>query len=302
MPHRLPHLNGLRAFDAVARHMSYTKAAEELGVTPAAVSQQVKMLEDYLGLELFRRAKRAIFLTDAAQLMLPEVREGFELVASGLSRARAQRVRRYLVVSVTPSVAAKWLMPRLERFAAQQPEIDIRLDTTTRVIEFSREDVDVAVRYGPGNWPGLEVVKLMNEEVFPICSPKLRRGEHALRSPGDLRHHTLIHDDSMPSHSDFPKWAFWLKAAGVSGIDATRGLHVNASLLAIQAAIDGQGVALGRSVLVHADLAARRLVKPFDLTFPLRFGYYIVHPRKPRAAPAIQAFKRWLLSEAGLKQ
>jgi LysR family glycine cleavage system transcriptional activator len=178
MTHRLPHLNSLRAFDAVARHMSFAKAAHELGVTPAAVSQQIKMLEDYLGLELFRRAKRAIFLTDAAQLMLPEVREGFDLVASGLSRARAQRVRRYLVVSITPSIAAKWLMPRLERFNTQHPDIDIRLNTTTRVIEFSREDVDIAVRYGGGAWPGLEVIKLMSEEVFPICSPKLLKGGH----------------------------------------------------------------------------------------------------------------------------
>jgi LysR family glycine cleavage system transcriptional activator len=302
MTHRLPHLNSLRAFDAVARHMSFAKAAGELGVTPAAVSQQIKMLEDYLGLELFRRAKRAIFLTDAAQLMLPEVREGFDLVASGLSRARAQRVRRYLVVSITPSVAARWLMPRLERFNTLHPDIDIRLNTTTQVIEFSREDVDIAVRYGGGNWPGLEVIKLMSEEAFPVCSPKLLKGGHPLRNFGALRYHTLIHDDSMPSHSDFPTWAFWLEAAGASEIDATRGLHVNASMLAIQAAIDGQGVALGRSVLVHDDLAKRRLVKPFNLTLPLRFGYYIVHPRKPQADPAVKAFKRWLLAEVGVKE
>ena len=282
--------------------MTFAKAAQELGVTPAAVSQQIKMLEDYLGLELFRRAKRAIFLTDAARLMLPEVREGFELVASGLSRARAHRVRRHLVVSITPSVAAKWLIPRLGRFATRHPDIDIRLNTTTRLIEFSREDVDIAVRYGGGNWPGLEVIKLMSEEVFPICNPKLLKGGHPLRTASDLRHHTLIHDDSMPPDSAFPEWTAWLEAAGATGIDATRGLHVNASLLAIQAAIDGQGVALGRSVLVHDDLATRRLVKPFDLRFPLRFGYYIVHPRKPQPDPALQAFKRWLCAEVGVKE
>lgn len=302
MARRLPHLNSLRAFDAVARHMSFAKAAGELGVTPAAVSQQIKLLEDYLGFELFRRAKRAIFLTDAAQLMLPEVREGFDLVASGLSRARTQRVRRHLVVSITPSVAAKWLVPRLERFTTQHPAIDIRLHSTMRFVDFSREDVDIAVRFGSGSWPRLEVIPLMNEEVFPVCSPKLLKGAHALRTVGDLRYHTLIHDNSMPLGSASPQWAGWLEAAGGPAIDATHGLHFNASMLAIQAAIDGQGVALGRGVLVQEDLAARRLVKPFDLTFPLRFAYYIVHPRKPQVDATVQAFKRWLLAEAGAKQ
>lgn len=302
MAHRLPHLNSLRAFEVVARHLSFAKAAEELGVTPAAVSQQIKTLEDYLGLELFKRANRAIFLTDAAKLMLPEVTEGFDLVASGLSRARAQRVPRHLIVTITPSVAAKWLMPRLERFTTQHPDIDVRLDTTTRIVDFSREDVDVAVRYGGGSWPGLEVIPLMAEEVFPVCSPKLLEGGHTLRTADDLRYHTLIHDNSMPSDSAFPQWSAWLEAAGARGIDAMRGLHVNASMLAIQAAIDGQGVALGRSVLVRDDLATRRLVRPFDLAFPLRFGYYIVHPRKQHAVATVQAFKRWLCAEAAAKE
>ena len=298
MAQRLPHLNGLRAFEVVARHLSFVKAAEELGVTPAAVSLQVKTLEDYLGLELFKRANRALFLTGAGELMLPEVREGFDLVASGLSRARTQRVRQHLVVSITPSIAAKWLMPRLERFNTQHPAIDIRLHTSMRFVDFSREDVDIAVRYGNGNWPGLEVIPLMDEAIFPVCSPKLLEGEHPLRSIGDMRYHTLIHDDTMPEGSGCPHWTVWLQAAGAPEIDATPGLHVNASMLAIQAALDGQGVALGRSVLVHDDLAMRRLVKPFDLTFPLRYSYYIVHPRKPQAEAAVQAFKEWLHAEA----
>ena len=298
MTRRLTHLNGVRAFEAVARHMSFAKAAEELGVTPAAVSQQVKTLEDYLGVKLFKRTKRAIFLTDTAQAMLPEVREGFDLVGAGLSRARAQRGRRPLVVSVTPSVAAKWLMPRLERFLARHPDVDIRLDTTTRRVDLAREDVDVALRYGDGDYPGLDVVPLMSEHVFPVCSPRLLEGKHPLRTVADLRHHTLIHDASMPKGSAFPSWAGWLEAAGAPGIDTSRGLQVNASMLAIQAALDGQGVALGRSVLVADDVAAGRLVRPFALTFPLRFRYYVVHQKDLPQESRVPVFRSWLLAEA----
>jgi LysR family glycine cleavage system transcriptional activator len=298
MSRRLIHLNGVRAFEAVARHMSFARAAEELGVTPAAVSQQVKTLEDYLGVKLFARTKRAIFLTDTAQAMLPEVREGFDLVAAGLSHARAQRGRRSLVVSVTPSVAAKWLMPRLERFLARHPDVDIRLDTTTRRVDLAREDVDIALRYGDGEYPGLEVVALMTEQVFPVCSPALLAGKHPLRAVEDLRHHTLIHDASMPKGSAFPSWAGWLKAAGAPGIDTSRGLEVNASMLAIQAALDGQGVALGRSVLVADDLASGRLVRPFAPAVPLRFGYYAVHRKDLPRESRVLVFRKWLSAEA----
>jgi LysR family glycine cleavage system transcriptional activator len=296
---RLTHLNALRAFEAAARHASFAQAADELAVTPAAISQQIGSLEDYLGVKLFKRVTRGVVLTSVAQTMLPELREGFDRLASALARAHTGAARHRLVLSLTPSVAAKWLMPRLERFTSQHPDIEIRLDTTTRVIEFAREEVDMALRYGSGRWPRLTVVPLLKEDVFPVCSPKLLRSNRPLRTPADLARHTLIHDASMPRESAFPQWASWLEAAGVRKIDATRGLHLNASMLAIQAAIDGQGVALGRSVLVADDLASGRLVKPFDLTFPLRFGYYIVHPRRPTAAAAVDAFKRWLRVEAG---
>jgi LysR family glycine cleavage system transcriptional activator len=298
MARRLVHLNAVRAFEAAARHLSFAKAAAELAVTPAAVSQQIKTLEEHLGTPLFRRTKRALYLTDAGRAMLPDVREGFDRIAAALARGRRGHARAQLVVSVTPSIAAKWLVPRLHRFAASHPDMDVRLHTTTRLVDFGREDVDLAVRYGAGHWPALEVTPLMQEEIFAVASPRLARGRPALRAPADLRHHTLVHDESMPVESEFPGWPGWLAAAGVDGVDPARGPHVDSSLLAIQAAIDGQGVALARSVLVADDIAAGRLVRLFEKSAPLRFGYYVVHPRRPPPSAATSAFKAWLVAEA----
>lgn len=296
---RLTHLNSLRAFEAAARHTSFAKAADELSVTPAAVSQQIATLEDYLGIQLFKRIGRGVHLTETAQAMLPSLRDGFDLLAAGLERARAGAKRRHLVVSLTPSVAAKWLMPRLERFLTAHRDIDVRLDTTTRLVDFAREEVDVALRYGSGHWDGLTVLPLMKESVFPVCSPQLLRAvKRPLRTPADLARHTLIHDASMPARASFPQWSAWLRAAGAQDVDGTRGLQLDASMLAIQAALDGHGVALGRSVLVADDLASGRLVSPFALSLPLRFSYFIVHPRKPAAPTAVDAFTQWARAEA----
>ena len=301
MIQRLPSLNALRAFEAVGRHLSFTKAAEELHVTPAAVGHQVKVLEDYLGVQLFRRLTRAIALTDAGQDLFPGLRDGFIRIEQAIERLRGLEERGVLNVSATQSLMAKWLVPRLDRFHKAYPDIDLRIFSTGRLVDFARDDVDVAVRYGLGNWPGLRVDLLRTEEMFPVCSPALLEGPHPLRTPDDLRHHTLLHDALYKSifGDAAPDWSTWLKAAGVRDIDATHGTALSPWSMVIQAAIDGQGVALGGSVIVEADLADGRLVKPFALTIPVDYAYYIVCPETVAERPKVAAFRKWIMEEAG---
>lgn len=295
---RLPPLNALRVFEAAARHLSFTKAAEELHVTPGAVSQQIKALEEFIGTPVFRRHKRALLLTDEAQASLPVLREGFDRLAEAarLLAARADSGR--LTVSAAPSLAAKWLVPRLDRFHERHPEIDVWISADMEVVDFSVDDVDVAIRYGPGGYAGLVVEHLMAETIVPVCSPRLLTGEHPLRTPQDLVHHTLLHDGSPDKDDSSPTWPMWLKAAGVKGVDGARGPKFNQSSLVIEAAVAGRGVALAKSQLALADLEAARLVIPFDMTTPSAFAYYIVHPASRSSSPAVKAFKAWLHEEA----
>jgi len=299
MSRRLPPLNALRAFEAAARHLSFSKAAEELHVTPAAISHQVKALEGHLGVELFRRLNRALLLTEAGQACLPGLREGFDHLARAVDAVQAWDTRRPLTVSTAPSFGAKWLVPRLERFRQANPGIEVRVDASPELIDFAREDVDVAVRYGTGDYPGLHVERLLVEEVYPVCSPRLLEGSRPLRVPDDLRHHTLLHVDWQQQPEAWPDWSMWLRAAGVAGVDPTKGPHFSMSTMAAQAAIEGHGVALGSSVLLRDDLAAGRLVKPFELRFPVDFAYYLVYPESHGERPKVIAFREWLLAEVG---
>jgi LysR family glycine cleavage system transcriptional activator len=193
---RLPPLNALRAFEAAARHLSFNAAAEELNVTPAAISHQIKALEADLGVKLFRRLNRAVRLTDAGQACVPGLRDGFERIAEAVARARQGDSVGLLTVTASPAVASKWLVPRLERFRARHPAIDLRIDASMRLVDLVREDVHVGLRYGAGKYPGLHTEQLVRSEVFPVCSPDLLKGKHPLRTPEDLRHHTLIHDET----------------------------------------------------------------------------------------------------------
>jgi len=296
MARRLPPLNALRAFEAAARHLSFTKAAEELFVTQAAISHQVKALEAALDLQLFRRLNRRLMLTDAGQLYLPALTEAFDAIDTASARLRADENAGRLVVSVANSLAAKWLLPRLPRFRERHPEIEVEISALDRLVDFSRDNVDMAIRYGLGRYPGLRVDPLMEDTIFPVCSPGLLAGPVPLREPGDLRHHSLLHDEVGPAEAGWPKW---LADAGVTGVRADRGQRYSHSSLVLQAAIDGQGVALGRSTLVALDLEAGRLVQPFGPALPSSYACYVVSPPATAERPKIKAFREWLLDEAG---
>ncbi|MBB5371426.1 MULTISPECIES: transcriptional regulator GcvA [unclassified Janthinobacterium] len=296
------HLNALRAFEAAARHRSYVRAAEELHVTPAAVGQLVRSLEQALDTPLFLRSQSGtarLELTPQASLMLPDLQAGFDLLSAAVARVKSGAEHGSIALTVPPSFADKWLLARLERFQASYPQYDLLVDTNGRLVDFNSGQVDVGIRYGSGRWDGLQATRLAGDNFFPICSPALLAGEHPLRSVADLRHHALIHDVSMRGNPIYPSWRSWLAYAGVdsSAIDAERGLQINDSAAVMQAAIAGSGVALGRSMLVEKDLADGRLVRPFGPALPCEFAYYIVARADTFERPAIAAFRDWLLAE-----
>jgi LysR family glycine cleavage system transcriptional activator len=292
MTTRLPPLNALRTFEAAARHLSFTKAASELFVTQAAVSHQIRTLEDHLGARLFRRMNRALMLTDEGQVLLPAVRDAFDRLSAGVRRVEDLCCGGALTISTTPSFAGGWLAGRLVRFQALHPEIELQLSATARMVDFAREGVDCGVRYGEGDWPGLRVERLFRTSLVPVCSPLLRGGAHPLRQPQDLAHHTLLH--ALDGGDD---WRLWLRAAGVQEIDPTRGPKFDSIPLVLQAAINGAGVGIGRRQLVEAEVAAGRLVAPFDLELAEECAYYFVAPEVMADQPKVVAFRTWLLGE-----
>lgn len=297
MTRPLPPLSALRAFESAGRHLSFTKAAAELNVTPAAVGHQVKALEALLEVPLFRRLTRALRLTDAGQAALPTLSQGFDKLAQGVEQMRAHSERGVLTISVSPSFGAMWLVPRLEDFRRRHPDIEIRIDGTDRLVDVARGEADVALRYGPGGYNGVRVDRLFGQVNTPVCSPALLRGAHPLRQPDDLRHHTLLHVEWKDAEAS---WRMWLLAAGLHDIDSTRGPRFNQESMAVQAARDGHGVALVGDMLVADDLATGRLVRPFDpsLSTPLTFSYYLLSAPDRAGQPKVAAFRDWLLDEA----
>lgn len=292
MPRRLPPLNALKAFEAAARHESFTRAAEELCVTQGAVSHQVKALEAELGLKLFHREPQRLVITAAGRDYLIVVRDALDRIATGTDRLLQRQSAGVLTVSTSPNFASKWLVRRLGRFAEVHPTIDLRVSATLHHVDFARENVDVAVRHGDGTAPGLDITRLCTEELFPVCSPKFLHGRHALRRPADLAHHALLHLDHRQD------WSKWLAAAGVEDADLSRGPVLNQASMVIDAAVDGQGVALARTGLAAWDLICGRLVRPFSLALPVSYAYWIVCPKATAKLPKIVIFRDWLLAEA----
>ncbi|MFC0168407.1 transcriptional regulator GcvA [Pseudoduganella danionis] len=296
------YLNALRAFEASARHQSFSAAAAELNVTPAAVGQLVRTLEEWLGAPLFHRAaggRARLVPSEAAERALPEIRAGFERLSLGLERLREGSLNGVLTVTVSPAFAAKWLLPRIDRFQTACPDTDVRLDTNLKAVDFAAQRIDIGVRYGLGSWPGLIAEKLMEEEVYPVCSPELLRSAGRLKKPADLAQETLIHDLSMDGHAGFPSWVAWLQKAGVEGVNGRRGMKINNSAAVLQAAVEGHGIALARSVMARDDLAAGRLVRLFGkIRYASPLAYYVVYRAECAGLPRIRTFRDWLLQEA----
>ena len=294
---RLPPLNALRAFETAARHMNFSRAAEELSVTPGAVSQQIQNLEDYVGAALFKRTPKGLLLTDGAQIALPALREAFDRLAEAASMLTAAVDGRRVTVSAAPSFAAKWLVPRLGLFEAAHPEVDVWLSAGMELVDFASGEIDVAIRYGSGRYPGLEVIRLMSETVLPVASPAFL-AERPLNTPEDLAGHILLHDGSPDADDSCPDWSMWLTARGIKGVDGARGPRFNQSSLVIEAAMNGRGVALAKRALAQADIDAGRLVAPLQINTAVDFAYFVVHPKAKGRLPQVKAFVKWLEAEA----
>ena len=294
---RLPPLKSLRAFEAAARHLSLSKAAEELFVTPGAISQQVKLLEQFLSVQLFERRHRQIVLTDAGKMLHPGISAAFDQILVSLSTVEKFDQSRPLTVSSAPSFASKWLVPRLHRFNRKHQDIDVRFDTSTDLVDLIHGDIEVGIRFGSGKYPDLVADFLMCQEVYPVCSPDMIDPAHPLKTPADLVHYPLLHYDYPQNDTSWPDWQMWLAAAGVNNVPFNRGPRFVQVDMLMAATTNGHGVALAGSVSAEDDIRSGRLIKVFNLTFPLSFSYYIVCHESRLADPRVKAFRQWLLDD-----
>ena len=309
MIYRLPPLNALRVFEAAARHLSFKDAANELSITQAAVSHQVKSLEEYLGVELFRRAGRGVQLTEAARAALPRLREGFDALAAAVESIRERAAETDLQITAPPVFTARWLMPRLADFARREPLIDVRVVASSKMVDAGaldsaalvshldlREDTSgVEIHLGSGDYPGYRADRLFSVTTIAVAHPELITGE----DPAELAHHTLLHDDAMDLVAHGSAWQKWLEAAGVENkVDGSRGPHFSSNILSLEAASQKLGVALALRPLVDADIASHRLVAPFKVELRPRSAYYLVCPEVIADRPGVSAFRKWLLAQA----
>jgi LysR family glycine cleavage system transcriptional activator len=290
MGRRLPPLNSLKCFEAAGRLLSFTEAARELNVTQAAISHQIKVIEEYLGVSLFDRYPRRLALSEQGKALLPDVTEAFDRVSQAIGALSQEQYSNLVSVRLAPSFAAKWLSPRLKYFWLQFPEIDLCLFHAHDAVDFEREEIDIAVTYGKGDWPGVVADKLLGLDFFPVCSPVFMNNDKPLIKLDNLRYYSLLHDAS------YECWRDWIELAGVQGIDSDKGTIIDDTNVLIQAAIDGQGIALGSTTFVEDHLEAGRLVKPFDINLVNEFCYFVVCPESHLKNPAVRAFKEWLLS------
>lgn len=299
MPRRLPPLNALRAFESAARQLSFVRAAEELNVTPAAVSQQVRGLEDLLSVALFRRLPRGLALTDAGRAYLPELSKGFDHLAKATDALTQPELRGPFTVSVSPSFATIWLAPRLPRFRIRHPDVDLRLRSENRPVDFAREEVDLGIRYGVPRSDGLAIWKLMEERVYLACAPSLIDAVGGLADPQDLARVALLHDFYARREEQRLFWTSWLREFGLPEDWSDRGYAFSDTAAMLQATLAGLGVAIGRSALFDDHVQAGRLARLFGVSHPADFSYYAVAPRHEADRPKTAAFVAWLRDEAG---
>jgi LysR family glycine cleavage system transcriptional activator len=291
---QLPALDGLRVFDAAARHLSFSAAAEELHLTPSAVSHRLRALETQLGVRLFNRGHRKVELSTEGAIYHQAVRDALEQIDLATRRIVQRQANAPLTLSLAPAFAVRWLLPRLARFNARHPDIDVRFTSTNSLTTFNADEIDMAVRYGRGDWPGLTAEMIMELDSLPVCSPALLAGAPPLRLPSDLRAHTLIHIETRPDD-----WRIWLLAAGVKDVDPERGRYFENLPMALDAAVAGLGIAIGDRPMVEADIAAGRLASPFTLDLVALGAYYFVHPPRNGEDRRVKAFKAWVMEELG---
>ena len=296
--HRLPSLNALKAFEVAGRHMSFSRAAEELHVTPAAISHQIKALETDLGVKLFRRLNRSLQLTEAGQACLPGLRSAFETMASAVGRVRDKEDWNVLTISAPPAFGARWLVPRIVDFRTANPQIQVRIDPAIRSMDTVRASVDVAIEFSQGHYSDREAQRLFGQDVFPVCSPELLDGKNPLTTPADLRRHTLIHFDAPTGDPEWPNWETWLSANNVGQIDPNKGPHFTSPNFTTQALLSGHGVALMAELVVENELATGTLVKPFDISYPGDLSYWALATSMGAADDPITLFWNWITNEA----
>ena len=300
--HRLPPLNALKAFEVAGRHMSFSRAAEELHVTPAAISHQIKALETDLGVKLFRRLNRSLQLTEAGQACLPGLRSAFETMASAVGRVRDKEDWNILTISAPPAFGARWLVPRIVDFRTANPQIQVRIDPAIRSMDPVRDSVDVAIEFSQGHYSGRSVQRpaqrLFGQDVFPVCSPELLDGKNPLTTPDDLRGHTLIHFDAPMDDPGWPNWETWLRANNVDRLDPNKGPHFTSPNFTTQALLAGHGVALMAELVVESELATGTLVKPFDISYPGDLSYWALATSVDSEDDPVTLFWKWLTREA----
>lgn len=296
MSRRLPPLNSLKVFEAAARHLSFTRAAEELFVTQAAVSHQIKALEEYLGIKLFRRRNRFLLLTEEGQSYFLDIKDIFTSIADATDKVLERSEKGALTISLPPSFAIQWLVPRLADFNRQEPDIDVRIKAVDLDEGSLTDDVDVAIYYGRGNWPGLKADKLYQEYLLPLCSPQLLLGNKPLDTLADLRHHTLLHDSSRK------EWNQFVKENQLDQVNVNHGPIFSHTTMVLQAAAHGQGVALGNNVLAQPEIDAGRLVAPFDQVLLSQNAFYVVCQDKSVDNGRVAKFRDWMLAKAASEQ